>query len=589
MRPVIESPTLNAVHFLDNDPAIDARINSAQFWEAPYNDRFQEWEEQIPYLQKLLKAGYLRLQFGVNQSSDVTLQLRNCDGHTVRSFGSDVYDLPGNTEKVTGQNLHLFTHYFKPDLTTVDDGQYRFVLKVIGATETAYLVSEPVLIADQHHGTILIEGKNETNDYDYVFEQTNCTVSLVVEGALLDPDFDFDYNSYTDQKNSVTKLYAQPGASIMLHVGGIPDYLHNILNSIILCDVLRVEGNRYALDSKSKWEKKSIDLVPLRGAAISLRVPDLSRQTITYRPGNLYLFSDPADSLSGIVPPYAIASIKIGQTTANIELLNQPFLIQTQSDISVLLTLLNLSRNGLDLYGTFIATGSGTNIDPIIVSYQNGLNENYIFASVNAMPSTFTLDVIGGLVAFAINQADIIIDWGDGVVERYITGFTDVIVQHTFTGASTVQFYGSRMEKFAAPFLPYSANIFDMAGKFPYTMKLFALQGSPITNLDMNMFADTVFTLEGLYMQFGQLQTISNLGVHIFQKLKIINFSNNRLSIPAASTVINTTWGFASTGNITNGTLSVNIQTPRARPLTFTALINKSNLQTALAWAVNID
>lgn len=121
-------------------------------------------------------------------------------------------------------------------------------------------LSEPINLQVSHPGTRYVDYKHKFNDYGVAWN-TGLKMRFRCEMDILDYEPDGDRTEYSDQLKSVDTLFAVPSRIFKLIIGdaqGVPPYVVDIMNRIMLCSYTNFEGKLYARAIGSKWSSNLI-------------------------------------------------------------------------------------------------------------------------------------------------------------------------------------------------------------------------------------------------------------------------------------------------------------------------------------------
>lgn len=130
--------------------------------------------------------------------------------------------------------------------------------------------SDPFWIADKWEETLLIEYKNDENDFSIIFD-TGIEFSLRVDGILDHFQPRSERIVYNDQIRNATLLYGVPFREFRLNVGGgegVPDWLADKLTRILDCNEVKIDGEWYVVAEGAEAELNRNDDYPLVGYRI---------------------------------------------------------------------------------------------------------------------------------------------------------------------------------------------------------------------------------------------------------------------------------------------------------------------------------
>jgi|GEM_PF-2663879 len=164
--------------------------------------------------------------------------------------------------------------------TTLDLGglpEDNYQVELTGARAgwpTAVLLSEPLSLADEHEGTVVVEYKNTDNAYGMVWTTAVNGVlpRLRVEAAFFRLKPAGTLNVHRNSNGSAALLASTAQRKILLETLFLPDYLHEKLYLICRLDYLRVNGRRFVTDEVYQVTEQRA--YPLTGGVVALEQVD---------------------------------------------------------------------------------------------------------------------------------------------------------------------------------------------------------------------------------------------------------------------------------------------------------------------------
>jgi hypothetical protein len=160
----------------------------------------------------------------------------------------------------TGKNFPDFTfkcYEVELDFSNYGEGDYYCELDYSDDTSAYHVYqSEPINVADDQPGTILLECTNSENNFGIVFED-NFIIVMRVEGGIHLYTPSRDDVIYNDQLKNTTKLNAVSYRKFTLFIGnaeGIPNWIGDKVNMLFDCDQIKIDGEYYQNIEGSEWE-----------------------------------------------------------------------------------------------------------------------------------------------------------------------------------------------------------------------------------------------------------------------------------------------------------------------------------------------
>jgi hypothetical protein len=185
-------------------------------------------------------------------------------------FQSDLGQTTAYLVDVTGKRIDSFIAtpkqqnkfdpaYFIYELhmaqTPYPEGYYVYYFEVGSPVITA-LVSEPIRIAPTHEGTLLFQYKHRQYRGNMIFE-TGIEPSIRVKGHILKDKPVSKDTLYEDQILDMTMLKSTPYRVFNLTLEQIPDWKSEVLNWVMGCSDVRIDGRYYTKNGDdAKWDKQ---------------------------------------------------------------------------------------------------------------------------------------------------------------------------------------------------------------------------------------------------------------------------------------------------------------------------------------------
>lgn len=154
------------------------------------------------------------------------------------------------------------------DWADVDNGEYEVELRATDATEPAAVaVSEPLLLADAHPNTVLIEYWNRDNAFGLEFT-TGLVGRLRVGGTFFKLKPSGTSQQHRSSSGVPTLLSSTAQRGILLETFELPDWLHEKLFVVLRLDGLRVNGREVLGQGDYEWTP--VAGYPLSGGSATL-------------------------------------------------------------------------------------------------------------------------------------------------------------------------------------------------------------------------------------------------------------------------------------------------------------------------------
>lgn len=231
-----------------------------------FNESIPFHEEAVCYYQKFSRYDILAFQACINKNTynDFFARLIDQTGRVALTItGEEIIPSGGNRSYVE----------FRSALTGVDEGVY--YLEVFFEKGELYsVVSEPILIKDQHPDTILIEFGHRENDFDMYF-MGGRKFWLRVEGGFPSSGFTPGAKDtvYRNQEHDTVLLNSTPYSVQKIQFGsgsGIPNWVADKINRIFSCSSTKINGVSWVKNEGAKMEAARESSYPLAGWTLEL-------------------------------------------------------------------------------------------------------------------------------------------------------------------------------------------------------------------------------------------------------------------------------------------------------------------------------
>jgi hypothetical protein len=258
---------LNPIWFYDKDRAL------LPIYNTKYRGDFMDREARLPwqqssvgeYFQKWENTDIIRLQF-MSNVAPITLYLYDCTG---RRIGAGlVFD----QKQRNRYDPDLFIYELALDLTGIARGRYRIEI-TIGDPVIETIESDWLDIAEKWPRTVLMEYKSSLPYYGDGIFLTGWAPSFRVEGW-----FDMDDPAskdvvYQDQSYNTRLQFSepfQPEIFIIGPVSGVPNWTPEVLNWILGCDELYIDGKAWTKPAGNQLEGSKLEKYAYRGYQVGL-------------------------------------------------------------------------------------------------------------------------------------------------------------------------------------------------------------------------------------------------------------------------------------------------------------------------------
>lgn len=244
-------------------------------WE--FSDTILPWIQQVDYKQPYKQNVNIKDQIETDATTVEVSLVDEISGITVAT-GSYVQ----GAANVDDPTLYIWELDF--DLSSVADGIYR--LNVSVNSGELNLVSNKIEVCQNHQHLVHLQYTNSQYHEGLIFD-TGFTPELLVEGGIFYKSPASKDFSYEDQSLDQTLLSSFPYDTYELIIGdsfGVPDYVIKMVNRILSCDTVLIDGKAYTKNEGAKWEQNEQDGLPTRGWRIEMRESE-NRPHVTRAPG----------------------------------------------------------------------------------------------------------------------------------------------------------------------------------------------------------------------------------------------------------------------------------------------------------------
>ena len=249
-------------HFVHMDD--DWFINQVQFWIHKQN-YFSPWQFNDE----------IRLQVITGGIGPVQIDVIDCKGKTISSTPMNVI----TTSALKSPNVLYELPVSLSGLSSVGEGVYYLVINING---TPIYISEGLWVKQDWPMTLLLAYKHTTNKQSMIFS-TGYNPVIRVHGWLDDFKPMAKFSVYENQPADIEMLNGIPFRYHKLNIAaaqGVPDWVPDKVNRIMLLDTTLFDGKQYSRDGDSEWEVKNTDSWPRRYWSLGIR-PAQNRDGIT--------------------------------------------------------------------------------------------------------------------------------------------------------------------------------------------------------------------------------------------------------------------------------------------------------------------
>lgn len=220
---------------------------------SPFNPIFfttrRSYGRECPYVQTFAKADNIKFQVLRSDTEEAT------DAVLVHAHTGEEIAIPVSTHSIGGgESVDVYT------LPSVDEGCY-FVAMGARESETFRITSDVLELED----TVLIEYSVATNrlrrDVVGVVDDQPFYFSFRVPGGFKDSGWEFAVHNeqFTTQEADIVEMYSLESTRQTLTLGnpeGVPVWFGDLLNRLLTCRYVYIDGLRYARSGPSVPEKE---------------------------------------------------------------------------------------------------------------------------------------------------------------------------------------------------------------------------------------------------------------------------------------------------------------------------------------------
>lgn len=599
MAGIVQISPVNELRFVPDGITLPSLYNYFQF------------DRQFDYLQRLpfqIKSPYkYRKQTDDRVCVQISTDLNNVEIEarewvTGALLATIPYDVnvyyPG--KEYEGTLLQTLQWTFKISDEMGFTGTCSFVIKgeVPVSGEVVYFPSEPILIQNKWPGTVLINYNHNKNDYDIIFS-LNPAFSHRVDGYLIYEDTPSTDVQFENQYDVTETLKSYTKRRFRLEIGGykgIPRYYLDRFANVFKCKYIKIEGFSYSKDNGAQLEFEKSDTAGLFNASILLQE------------------TNPVDSYTFIAKrfvrllkasgyPYAVLDSGLASPSQIYWLIQSgvnPAVINNPTDLNNQVSAWNAAASGLGLNGTFaIQDGFAgyiadnfENFDPLVVA-------RYKYFSI-----TMLLPTTNNVANYDIFNLDsILIDWTGSSLQVLPANGTLQNVTHNFLNGGAQSrivrvFHQDAMTEFKIV-NNSSAKVISVGSQMPTVLQTFDIQNIDPATASFNLSAliPSRVRLVNLTVKGSNLTSIidcfNNTGAFLsnFNKLRNVDFSNNKLTSTNVGDLINNLYTYANYNKTPSvpKTFVIDNQTPPAPPLTGFVTIVAIPTMTTQGWTITTD
>jgi len=544
-----------------------------------YNDGL-DYETRLPHERKDLNfcqpwqlTDEISMQLRIPDVNTVTVWLYNCQSQQVATITpyDTVYKLG---DFIDGVQMSTYCYRFAFTDLGLNHGKYYVVAKTVEGVDEVYYRSELFDVRNQYDESVLVEYEHSDSGRYDIWWDLNPRFCLRVIGYVAPVGIEYQDTDFTGQQGETSIPYSDMSFSHELVSGHLWDsklgaarWFQQRLANALRCDYYTINGQQFVRKPNQAPEIETHEMYP----TWTVRFPLLEQNV-----DSLSLFGD--STIRYEFPtsyPYMISFVRM--VGGNNEMLSGAKVVNSSADISPIATY----ANTLGLKGSFVYSAGDNSI-----TYTKGRNDRHTAMSVEIMFKSFDNQLIGPDVGypqtynqFSFAGTNIVIDWGDGTIER---------IQNVGGGVNPSHEYAQNTEQpvftvwhndnivflnYGAtdPSIPYSLKDFKGPTLLPTSLEQLYIEGNTaLTLLHNDRFVDydtmtpnlTAITIKGSVGSFSTTTWFDSFPT----KVTYFDFSGGTLDdsdfLPFVAYLDNQ-WDAAARAV---GYLNISGQTPAAPP-----------------------
>jgi len=263
--------TANPIRFYPEEDNYDPGVYYIrQMEDAPYFKQIRDYQSKIIYNQKYTLQDSPMIQM-MSTYTDIVCELIDCVSH----IAVDSFAVNQIATNLVDQDFSVY----QTTCEFLNEGLFLLKLKYKNPEDANYtvLVSEPLEIKEVHKNTLRFEYTNSKNEFSIIFD-SDFTGIVRCEGDILEYQPASDNTIYTDQVRNTTLTRSVPyskyslviGGNVNKTYGGVPDYMVDIINHVMSCDQVKIDGKYFTKSEGSDWEELRFQNYPLSAQRISI-------------------------------------------------------------------------------------------------------------------------------------------------------------------------------------------------------------------------------------------------------------------------------------------------------------------------------
>jgi hypothetical protein len=608
----IEIPEINPIRWVKEDSPLsglntvrpDDWFKDQQNYHKVDAQYYQKFTFDMPVVAQIFLGGQYTASRTVGPLNIPALQFTTMQVYDCR--GTKIADIPitsrsaisGNVIYINNVPVSMSTINWKTTFAAHDitqEGIYYFRLQVAYVTNNNiaydYWISEPILLATEHEGTVLIEYTSYNNKLNSQFAAPFLQYSMRVEGMAETNALKRFQSGYKDQKQNPRLQNAEPYRETIFRMGyptGVPVYLLDKINRAFCCDVVSVDKIRYVADTDQEIQiSKKDPLYNLVGATYIIYEADNDEAGITGTTTPLNLYERNLTNID--TPSYLVYQLALSNSNdAIVKVIFIGYEINNIADEDGFIASMNsywIPKAGLNGY---IKRDGGN------IVYMNGGGEYY-----DTTNSVILIKKIELLYAYSIGTGSAI---GLDLTLKAVRAA--VVPKHNYevycmgspTGSTMVNqsfTYGFGSDTEAQVRLWHDDNIEEMyirgltfyniaPDSWPLGLKVLDISQTGMTTFDFGAVDNSLVSLS---ITNSKLATLTSFNVKNWHLLVYIGLHHNKINITNVDKIFNDHQSSTTLPN--GGQFNIRSQTPTAHPST-ASLTARNNLASHF-WIVTTD
>lgn len=582
MSKIVRFSPLNDIRFAPKDYEVAQAYGYPAYGRALHQYSLPAHKPNSIYYRKLQMNDPVCIQINRTYEGSTgnfsVLNIHDEFGNYLTNVDTTFFTQPNYIDEDTGEALYTNQFNFACSQLAEVAGYsvIRMILQVHYEDDTTLeYISEPIMLADKHEGTVLIEASHSENNYDTIFEgiSPRPVFRQRVESFGLKHLPSGEYTSFENQNKELDVLYALPYNGFKLDIGGsegVPEYMADSINRIMDLEKIRVDGRLMTRES-DKMEETGKDDAPLHFYSVSLREAKHT-DSYTFKQKRIKLYTRPGTY------PYAISYLALSDGITLLSKSAEEF-FNSDAEDDYVDGLNNDDAAGLGMLGSFSWDG-----DDLI--YTNAEGEDFIpYIETIVYPVNFSFDATvnaaNSALAYQYNGPHVV-SWGETSIEHKLSfGATLPTASKVYptTGSKTFRIYhNDKMKRFRCFSNGLDIIFTDWDGDFSANMEEVTLSKhnfNALLTLSLAPLYRSRFTIRNLTITQCQVKGITAGAFSTFYTplaplvmpwvlMKTIDLSRNKFTAANVDAFINE---FHTYSRYTaTGSMALNLNSPFAPP-----------------------